>query len=58
MLDADIVINCIHDIILSHMSDDEDKTFTETDHTLLTVNKEICEAIRFLSDAQEKKDAK
>lgn len=53
MLDADIVINCIHDIILSHMSDDE--TFTETDHTLLTVNKEICETIKSLSDAQEKR---
>lgn len=53
MLDADVVINCVHDIILSHMSDDKDKPFTETDHTLLTVNKEICEAIRSLQDAQE-----
>lgn len=49
ILERDTIIDVVHSIILSHIDPNKDGAFSYTDKTLLTVNKEICGAIRALS---------
>jgi hypothetical protein len=53
ILERDAIIDVVHSIILSHIDSNKDGAFSHTDYTLLTVNKEICGAIRALSYSPE-----
>ena len=53
ILERDAIIDVVHSIILSHIDSNKDGAFSHTDYTLLTVNKEICGAIRALSHSPE-----